>query len=239
MGWWMSCTHQGGESLSVCGQQSSTGSHKVTPAWQRWARHVSSNYRCNQKLQRQSHYLPKTLTSNKVFCIVTIKGMPGVLVEEVHLIILVYDEWWLPNLRETQAERLRNTSIEPKKVVWWFILSILFVEAVCWLMGCTPGLNTEHLPQLVERVTGQFWTSWWTHLETKRHNDGRQSPKAKRPNRLTSWVIAWWNETSSPGLWALGTAMFMTRLTSWGLGGEAVKRQMPDSDGVLEVRLSV
>ncbi len=42
-----------------------------------------------------------------------------------------------------------------------------------------------------------------------------------------------------PGLCALGMAMFMTRLASCGLGGEAVNLQMPDSDGVLDVRLSV
>lgn len=42
-----------------------------------------------------------------------------------------------------------------------------------------------------------------------------------------------------PGLCAFGTAMFMTRLASCGLGGEAVNLQMPDSDGVLDVRLSV
>lgn len=43
----------------------------------------------------------------------------------------------------------------------------------------------------------------------------------------------------SPGRCAFGTAMFITRPPSWGLGGEAVNLQIPDSEGVLEVRLSV
>lgn len=42
-----------------------------------------------------------------------------------------------------------------------------------------------------------------------------------------------------PGRCAFGTAIFVTRPPSWGFGGDAVNLQIPDSEGVLEVRLSV